>query len=134
VAAGPLAFSDSSLPKALAGAIFFPKVPRVTPDEVAGFPNVDCRGTGSGRFGLRVKRVGESILPDLRVGDSTPKPGVGDMTLGELSVENVMDELNDWSTSSGRAVSVMVGEGGGEPNLDGKDSMRGEEEKASMLG
>lgn len=68
--------------------------------------------------------------------------GVGEKASGESSVscscscsfENDMDELKDWSTSMGKSVSVRVGEGTGEENrLEGKDSFRGEEEKASML-
>lgn len=54
---------------------------------------------------------------------------------GEVSPahEIDMDELNDWSTSSGKSVSVRVGEGAGEGNRDeGKDSIRGDEENMSM--
>jgi hypothetical protein len=57
--------------------------------------------------------------------------GVGDKA-GDSEID--MDELKDWSTSMGRSVSVRVGEGTGEEKrVEGKDSMRGDEENEKLI-
>lgn len=73
-------------------------------------------------------------LDDIRSGEA----GKGLFMFGDGEGElppNDIDELNDWSTSIGKSISVRVGEGAGEEKrVDGKDSTSGEEEKQSMLG
>lgn len=66
----------------------------------------------------------------------------GEGSGGESATVNVIDELNDWSTSAGKSTSVLVGEGPGETlgDRDGEcswlivnDSTSGEDEKAAIL-
>jgi len=61
------------------------------------------------------------------------KMGVGEKH-GESGAERDIEELNDWSTSIGSSDSVPVGDGTGEEKrVEGKDSIRGDEENMSIM-
>lgn len=82
-------------------------------------------------MGERKDGFGGKGLPSANAGDRNDPEGEGEPS----SAHDIdMDELNDWSTSIGKSVSVLVGDGSGEGKREeGKLSMSGEEENMSMM-
>lgn len=129
-----LVLSDSSRPNVRLGPSGRGRAPRVSPSRTLPRAEYD-KDIMSARRGARRRGVGEWRR---RWVDGLPRCMLGDGAGGESVTENDMDELNDWSTSAGKSTSVRVGDAAGEiageSNLpQGKDSVKGEDEKASIF-